>query len=118
MSETLSCFRCGQSLAALTPPISRQDACPSCSSFLHVCRMCINFDSNVVAQCREDEAEEVFDKENTNFCDWFEPSPDAFDATGKRQDDDAKSAAEALFDGAAADSGDDDQASAAEDLFR
>lgn len=97
MAEALSCFRCGESLAALTPPMSRQDMCPACSSFLHVCRMCVNFDTNAVAQCREEDAEEVFDKEKANFCDWYKPSPGVFDSASKRADESARSAAEDLF---------------------
>jgi hypothetical protein len=119
MDEALYCFRCGESLAALTLPISRQDACPACSNYLHICRMCINFDSHVPKQCREDDAEEVMDKEKANFCDWYKPSPNAFNAAGKRADDKARSAAAALFSSEAADAADDDdQTSAAADLFR
>ena len=99
IAEDLYCFRCGESLGGLTPPISRQDACPSCGCHLHVCRMCVDFDPDVPAQCREDDAEEVFDKEKSNFCDWFKPSPDAFDAKSKRADDTSRTAAEALFGG-------------------
>ena len=118
MSDALYCFRCGQSLAGLTPPISRHDACPSCTCYLHVCRMCINFDPAVLAQCREEDAEEVFDKDKANFCDWFKPSPTAFDPTGKHSDDKARQAAESLFSGTATDGDDDDNlSSAAEDLF-
>lgn len=119
MSETLLCFHCGASLAALSLPISRGDACPSCAKFLHNCRMCVNFDSTVPAQCREDDAEEVFNKERANFCDWYEPSAQAFDPTGKRADDSARSAAEALF-GEVSDAASDEEnpANPAEDLFR
>jgi hypothetical protein len=81
--------------------------------------MCVNFDINVVAQCREDDAEEVFDKERANFCDWYEPSPSAFNSSGKRADENARSAADALFQDDSAESIDaDNQNSAAEDLFR
>ena len=119
MSDTLYCFRCGDSLAALTPPISRQDVCPACSNYLHVCRMCIYFDTNVATQCREDDAEEVFDKQIANYCDWYQPSPNAFNPAGKRADDKARGAADALFSDKAADVADaDTQTSAAEDLFR
>ena len=119
MAETLYCFRCGESLAALTPPMSRQDVCPSCSCFLHVCRMCVNFDPHVVTLCREEDAEEVFDKEKANFCDWYSPSSSAFNPSGKRADEKARSAADALFMGGATDSNDnDEEVSAAEDLFK
>ena len=97
VAEELYCFRCGKSLEGLTPPISRQDACPSCSCYLHTCRMCTNFDPRVPSQCREDDAEDVFDKDKANFCDWFEASPNAFDADGKQADDKARNAAEDLF---------------------
>ena len=118
MDQELYCFRCGESLRTLTPPISRQDTCPSCACFLHACRMCINFDPSVPTQCSEDDAEDVVDKEKANFCDWFKPSPNAFDATGKQAHDKASSSAEALFGGDAVVETDDDSTSAAEDLFK
>ena len=34
MSQQLSCYRCGESLAALSLPLSRQDQCPGCSAEL------------------------------------------------------------------------------------
>ena len=81
--------------------------------------MCVNFDLQVVAQCREEDAEEVFDKEKANFCDWYSPSPSAFNPSGKRADKKARGAAEALFMGESGDSIDnDDDVSAAEDLFK
>ena len=118
MHEELRCYRCGESLAALTLPISRQDQCPSCGNYVHVCRMCVNFDPYVARQCREDDAEEVFDKEKPNFCDWYVPSADAFDGANKRKENKARSELSVLF-GEAADGDDDgeDPAKAAENLF-
>ena len=97
MSGDLQCHRCGDSLAALSLPLSRRDQCPSCSADLHVCRMCISFDPNVPRQCREDGAEDVTDKDRPNFCDWFKPSGSAFDAGKKSEADAAKAALDALF---------------------
>ena len=86
MAEPIQCFRCGTSLEVLTLPISRRDLCPQCSSAVHVCRMCINYSRQVLGQCLEDDAEEVLDKENTNYCEWFKPSANAFDpAEGGQQ---------------------------------
>ena len=79
MSDKLSCFRCGASLDQLSLPIGRRDECPECAIHLHVCRMCVYFDDQVPKQCREDDADEVFEKEKVNFCEWYKPSPDAFD---------------------------------------
>lgn len=79
MSDDLQCYRCGASLEALSLPISRQDECPECSAYLHVCRMCRFYDANVAKQCTEDDAEEVMQKERSNFCDWFKPGAGVFD---------------------------------------
>ena len=99
MSHNISCFRCGASLAAMSLPLSRQDECPECSVYLHVCRMCKNFDPSVPRQCREDGAEDVTEKERVNFCDWFSPSDAAFDPIKKDQADAAKASLDVLFGG-------------------
>ena len=119
MSHNISCFRCGASLAAMSLPLSRQDECPECSVYLHVCRMCINFDPAVPRQCREDGAEDVIEKDRVNFCDWFTPNEDAFDAAGKSQADIAKQSLDTLFGNEDADDEEPDAAtSAADDLFK
>lgn len=116
-SPVISCYRCGESLAALTLPLSRRDACPQCSVHLHVCRMCRRFDPGVARQCREDDADDVTDKEALNFCDYFEPSADAFDPGRKAQADASRSALDALFGEGEAESGGADT-SAADELFK
>lgn len=119
MSAELRCYQCGESLVALTPPISRQDACPACFRHLHVCRMCVYFNPDVPAQCTEDDAEEVFDKLKQNFCDWYTPSENGFNPSQHNKEVRATAELAALFGGTAADEPDTDQVtSAAEDLFR
>lgn len=97
MSHNIACYRCGESLAALSLPLSRQDQCPSCGADLHVCKMCVFFDERVPRQCREDGAEDVTDKERPNFCDWYKPSDSAFDPNRKEQAQAAEQALAALF---------------------
>jgi hypothetical protein len=97
MAHDIRCYRCGESLAALSLPLSRQDECPGCGNYLHVCKMCVFFDPRVPRQCREDGAEEVRDKDRLNFCDWFKPSETAYDADRKAEEDEARAALEALF---------------------
>lgn len=120
MTGELRCFRCGASLAALSLPLSRRDACPSCAVHLHACRMCRFFDPAVPKQCLEDDAEEVTDKERANFCEWFSPDPEAFDPARAGQAAAAETKLAALFGEAEAPAGDeeDDLARKAEDLFR
>ncbi len=123
MNESLRCYRCGESLASLTPPLSRQDECPKCANYLHVCRMCVFFDPRVPTQCREDGAEEVIEKERVNFCDWFKPSATAFIAERKSSEDLARAELGALFGETPADAENSDVAgrdatSSVEDLFK
>ena len=42
--------------------------------------MCQFYDSDVPRKCREEDAEEVIEKERLNFCDFFTPGYDVFDA--------------------------------------
>ena len=97
MSHSICCYRCGASLSSLSLPFSRQDECPECQNYLHVCKMCVHFDPNVPRQCREDGAEEVKEKDRLNFCDWYSPSDTAFDQSSKDEADAALAAAEDLF---------------------
>jgi hypothetical protein len=119
MTAELQCYRCGESLESLPLPLSRRDECPRCAVHVHVCRMCRFFDRTVPKQCREDDAEEVLDKEKVNFCEWFVPEPNAFDPAHARGEARARSELAALFgEGDAPESGDDDLLRKAEDLFR
>jgi len=118
VSHNIACFRCGAALASLSLPLSRRDACPDCSAHLHVCRMCRNFDATVPAQCLEEDAEDVTDKERQNFCDWFVPSEDAFDPATKEKAEKARQSLDSLFgDGELASDASDAPQSDADKLF-
>ena len=82
MNETLQCWKCGASLAALTLPLGRRDTCPSCRAELYVCRLCRFFDPRVAQQCRELLAEDQRAKARANFCGYFVPRPDAYRGGG------------------------------------
>ena len=119
MTHNIACYRCGESLAELSLPFSRQDECPNCRNYLHVCKMCRHYDPAVPGQCREDDAEDVFEKERLNFCEWFVPSEDAFDPVVKAEADSARQALDALFgDAEPAAEADDAAHSDAEKLFK
>lgn len=119
MSNPFHCYRCGASLAKLSLPISRQDECPSCANYLHVCRMCEFFAPDVPRQCTEDDAEEVLDKEKLNFCDWFKPGSAVFDANRAAEEARARNELASLFgEGEAEKPADDVALRDAEDLFK
>jgi hypothetical protein len=94
---SLRCYQCGASLAKLSLPLSRLDNCPSCSVELHVCKMCVHFAPGRPDDCDEDDAIEVKDKTTANFCDYFEPSADAFDARARSADLQARDELARLF---------------------
>jgi hypothetical protein len=71
--ESLHCWHCGASLAALPLPLGRRVECPHCASSLHVCRLCGFYDPSVSKDCREPMADEIADKEAANYCDYFRP---------------------------------------------
>ena len=97
MTHDIACFRCGTSLSAMSLPFTRQDLCPECGVDLHVCRMCVHYDPAAPSQCREDDAEDVKEKELANFCEWYSPSDSAFNPERKSEADLAREALEALF---------------------
>ena len=99
MSHNLTCYRCGESLAALSLPLSMRDQCPQCNADIHVCKMCSHYDPRVTRQCREDGADDVTDKERPSFCDWYVANENAFDPDRKSESDAAKDALDALFGG-------------------
>jgi phage FluMu protein Com len=97
MAHELRCYRCGASLAALSLPLARLDECPKCRVSLHVCRMCERFTTRNKKGCTEDDAPEVRDKKAANFCDYFKPTPRAFDSAEIEAEQAAKSKLDDLF---------------------
>ncbi|MEC9375723.1 MAG: hypothetical protein VYA80_05050 [Pseudomonadota bacterium] len=93
----LVCWRCGLGLDQLSLPLSRMDECPECKVHLHVCKMCQNFDPSVTLSCREDDAEEVREKQSANFCDYFKAANGAFDQNIAKVEQLAKIEANSLF---------------------
>jgi len=97
MAHDLVCWKCGVSLAELSLPLRRLDECPKCRAELHVCRMCVEYDTRVAKHCREPIAEEVRDKTAANFCDFFKPRPGAYVAPNTAEVNRAKAALDKLF---------------------
>jgi ribosomal protein L40E len=97
MSHDLVCWKCGASLAALTLPLRRLDECGQCRAELHVCRMCVEYDTSVAKHCREPTAEEVRDKTSANFCDHFKPRAGAYKPPDTAAISEAQAALSKLF---------------------
>ena len=81
--------------------------------------MCSHFDLAVSRACREDDAEEVVEKERLNFCEWYIPAASTFDPQQAAAEFRAHNELEALFSDEEVVRNDDNAASQdAEDLFK
>jgi hypothetical protein len=102
-------------LQELLLPLARHEECSHCRAQLHVCRMCVYFDTAAPQQCREPVAENVSDKQRANFCGYFQINPQAY-ASPSDQSADSHRQLDALFaDGPSEEAS---QASSSEDELR
>jgi hypothetical protein len=77
--------------------VSRTDECPHCSSDLHCCLNCSNYDPSAHNRCREPQAEWVTDREKANFCDFFTPNRTMQGQGTKPPGGDVRKAFDSLF---------------------
>ena len=66
------CYVCRTTIDPLSK-VGIRDTCPRCHRDLHVCKNCAFHDPSAQNQCRENQAEQVSDREKSNFCTWFKP---------------------------------------------
>lgn len=120
MPENLNCWKCGAALQGVPMPLSRLSECLRCHAELYVCRMCEFHDPRLRQGCREERAEHVQEKMRANFCDYFRPVPDAFQAPDRSGAQTARTQLEALFGGTQQQADDASEAprSALDELFK
>ena len=93
MSVKILCFSCGTE-NQVAERVGRRDECEKCMADLHVCKNCRFYDSTAYNECKEPSADVVREKEESNFCDFFEIGDGQFQ---KDNSDDLLAQAEALF---------------------
>lgn len=99
MSEaSLQCWNCGASLDDVPRPISRHATCSACFNELHCCRLCRHYDPQRNMQCFEDRADPPLQKDNANFCEFFAPRANAWEASTGTRSTAARDALSELFD--------------------
>jgi predicted RNA-binding Zn-ribbon protein involved in translation (DUF1610 family) len=91
----VACGSCGQRLDIIGNQVGRRDTCPSCDAELHACRHCRHFDPQVAKSCKEPFAEVPADKDDANFCEFFQLGEGGVDAGAHKAE--LLSAAESLF---------------------
>ena len=80
------CYKC-QTVIELEDKVYRQQTCPKCDSYMHVCYNCRFFDELAHNQCRESEVRFVKEKDKANFCTYFEPTDNTKGRENTRADD-------------------------------
>jgi hypothetical protein len=96
VTEPLVCWRCGAELDEILP-LSRRAVCKACDAEQHCCRLCRHYAPRLSDQCREERAEAVTDKERANFCDYFDPRPNAYTPVDSAPAEAARAQLDALF---------------------
>ena len=71
---TRHCYRCGWAWTFRELP-GRSETCPQCRADLRVCVNCTFYDLRAAHQCRDGRAEPVDNKEQANFCEYFDFKP-------------------------------------------
>jgi hypothetical protein len=93
MELKLKCFSCGFD-NRVVDRVGRRDECSQCHADLHVCKNCQFYDGTAYNGCKEVAADVVREKEESNFCDFFEIGSGQFK---KSEKEDLLAKAEALF---------------------
>ena len=81
----------------LEPPAASPRRLQVVQRELHVCKMCVEYDTSYAKHCKEPTAEEVRKKDEANFCDHFKPKAGAYVAKDTAAIERAKSALDDLF---------------------
>jgi hypothetical protein len=71
MAATRHCWNCGTDWSFTRQP-GRNETCEKCGADLKVCLNCVSYDKTVAYECRDRRAEEVAQKDRSNYCEYFE----------------------------------------------
>ena len=64
------CYFCGQKLE-MGGVVGRHEICPQCHRDVRCCLNCALHDPGAHNQCREPQSEEVRERDQSNFCEFF-----------------------------------------------
>ena len=71
----MGCYFCGQKLD-MGDVVGRHEICPQCHRDVRCCLNCAFHDPGAHNQCREPQSEEVRERDQSNFCEFFVLSED------------------------------------------
>ena len=90
-----TCWHCGREL--MRADLARENTCPGCGKSTRSCRNCRWYAPGRPNDCREPMAERILDKEKANYCELFQPNPEAGDQAKGGAADNLRQAADDLF---------------------
>ena len=64
------CYFCGQKLD-MGGVVGRHEICPQCHRDVRCCLNCSFYDPGAHNQCREPQSEEIRERDQSNFCEFF-----------------------------------------------
>jgi ribosome-binding protein aMBF1 (putative translation factor) len=68
---TRHCHKCGWEWSLAGQP-GRSESCHKCGADLRVCLNCASYDPRVAHQCRDRRADPLEEKQQGNFCEYFD----------------------------------------------
>ena len=77
MAANRHCWNCGTEWLFSRLP-GRNETCEKCGGDLKVCLNCVSYDKQVAYECRDRRAEEIAQKDRSNFCEYFDMSKRPF----------------------------------------
>ncbi len=90
------CYKCGKE-NSVKFPYGRNESCEHCGADLHCCKNCKYFSPGAHYDCHETIEEPVFDKERSNFCDFFKPNDSSAGFSAALKEQKAKEEARKAF---------------------
>lgn len=89
----MKCWKCGtEQEAPSSGRLAFRATCDKCSSWLHCCKNCKNYQPGLPNDCKIPGTEQIADREGCNFCEEF-----VLLGTGPKKLADPKEAAKRLF---------------------
>jgi len=64
-----SCYKCGEPF--MEEDLPSDAVCQKCSSWLHACANCLQYDEYTNQKCRESKAPFIYDRHGRNECSFF-----------------------------------------------
>ena len=94
--QLMVCYFCGQKLD-MGDVVGRHEICPQCHRDVRCCLNCSFHDPGAHNQCREPQSEDVRERDQSNFCEFFVLSKDKKGVVSENEAQKAREELDRLF---------------------